>query len=153
MAIQISTGLRQNMLNATGFKTSFAAGVIYIYTGPQPLNADTAVQGSLLGKVTLNGGAFSFGTSTNGLNFDVPVSGVISKAVAETWTMIATATGTAGWFRLMGNPADALGSSTTLPRVDGAIAQSGGDLNISSTSIVTAAPTTIDVFQFTLPAA
>lgn len=152
MAIQLSTGLRNGMLNATGFTEAFNDGIMHIYSGPQPLNADTAVSGTLLGKVTVNSGAWVAGSPTNGLGFDAPASGVISKAAAEVWSMVAIADGTAGWFRLMGNAADALGASTTLPRLDGSIAQSGGDLNISSTTIVTGAPTTIDVFQFTLPA-
>jgi len=71
---------------------------------------------------------------------------------SNAWQMVAIAAGTAGWFRLMGNPVDALGSSTTLPRMDGSIATAGGDLNLSSVNIALSAPTTIDVFQFTLPA-
>jgi hypothetical protein len=139
------------MLNATGFLSAFTNAVMYIYSGPQPLNADAAVQGTLLGIVTKASGAFTFGTSTNGLNFGSATgAGVIAKD-ANVWSMSASATGIAGWFRLMGNASDALGSSTTLPRLDGAIATAGGDLNLSSVNIVTAAPTTIDVFQFTLP--
>lgn len=152
MSIQLSTGLRNGMLNATGFKEAFTDGVIYVYTGPQPTNADAAVQGTLLGKITVNGGSFSFDSATNGLEFDAPSGGVISKAAAENWQMTAIATGTAGWFRLMGNASDSLGSSTTLPRFDGSVATSGGDLNLSTVAIVAGAPLTIDVFQFTLPA-
>lgn len=153
MTIQLSTGLRQNLLNTTGWKTTFTNGVIYIYSGAQPVNADAAVSGTLLGIVTVNGGAFAFGSPTNGLNFDAPVAGVASKAVAETWKMTGLAAATAGWFRLMGNATDSLGSSTTLPRMDGTIAQgSGGDLNMSTTAIAVGAPTTVDTFAFTLPA-
>jgi hypothetical protein len=139
------------MLNATGMTTAFANGVMYIYSGPQPANADSAVQGTLLGIVTKAGGAFAFGTSTNGLNFGAPAAGVVAKD-SNAWQMTGLANGTAGWFRLMGNPVDALGSSTTLPRLDGAVSTAGGDLNLSSVNIVTGAPTTIDVWQFTLPA-
>lgn len=153
MTIRLSTGLRNGMLNATGFKEAFADGVIYIYSGPQPTTADSAVQGTLLGKVTQDAGAFVFGSSANGLEFDAPASGVISKAAAETWQMVGIAAGTAGWGRLMGNATDALGSSTTLPRFDFSIATSGADLNLSTVAIAVGAPTTIDVFQFTLPAA
>ncbi len=151
MSVQLSTGLRNGMLNATGFTTAFTNGVLYIYSGPQPLNADQAVQGTLLGIVTKAAGAFAFGTSTNGLNFAAPAAGVVAKD-SNAWQMVAIAAGTAGWFRLMGNPVDALGSSTSLPRMDGSIATAGGDLNLSSVNIASGAPTTIDVFQFTLPA-
>jgi len=148
--INLSTGLRNGMLNASGLASLFANGVMYIYSGPQPLNADSAVQGTLLGIVTKNAGAFSFGTSTNGLNFGTPASGTVAKD-SNTWQFVGIANGVAGWFRLMGNATDSLGSSTTLPRMDGAIGTTGADLNLSSVNIVTGAPTTIDVFQFTLP--
>lgn len=152
MALQLSTGLRNGMLNATGFTEAFNDGTIYVYSGPQPATADAAVQGTLLLQVTVNNGAWAAGSPTNGLGFDAPASGVISKAAAEVWRGLGVATGTAGWFRLVGNAADAGGSSTTLPRLDGTVAVSGGDMNMSSISIVTSAPTTVDVFQFTLPA-
>ena len=158
MSVQLSTGLRNGMLNATGMYTAFLHGVMYIYSGPQPLNADQAVQGTLLGIVTQTAGAFTQGTAANGLNLtNTPALGVATKE-ATAWqvgngagTAGWSAAGIAGWFRLMGNAVDALGTSTTLARMDGSIAQTGGDLNLSSVTTVVAAPATIDVFQFTLP--
>jgi hypothetical protein len=152
MTVRLSTGLRNNLAGNTGFGATFDNGVIYIYSGPQPLTADSAVSGTLLGKVTVDGGAFAFGTATNGLGFDAPASGVVSKAAAENWKFTGIAAGTAGWFRLMGNASDNLGASTTLPRMDGSIGVSGADLNLSNISIAVDAPNTIDVFQFTIPA-
>jgi hypothetical protein len=152
MALQLSTGLRNGMLNSTGFTEALNDGVIYIYSGPQPTNADAAVSGTLLGTVTVNNGAWAAGSPTNGLGFDAPALGVISKAAAEVWRMLGVASGTAGWFRMVGNAADAGGSSTSLPRLDGSVAISGGDMNLSSTTIAIGVPTTIDVFTFTLPA-
>lgn len=152
MALKLSTGLRNGMLNSTGFTEAFNDGIIYIYSGPQPSDADAATQGTLLLRITVNNGAWSAGSPTNGLGFDAPAAGVISKAAAETWRGLGVTEGTAGWFRLCGNAADAGGSSTTLPRMDGSVAMSGGDMNLSSVAIVTNAPTTIDTFTFTLPA-
>jgi hypothetical protein len=151
MTIEISTGLRQAMLNATGMKAGMANGVIYIYSGSQPVSPDAAVQGTLLMIVTKDHGAFSFGTATNGLNFDAPVAGVLSKAAAENWQGIGIAAGVAGWFRHMANPTDALGVSTTLLRMDGSIANAGADLNLVGTTIAVGTPLTIDVYQYTLP--
>jgi hypothetical protein len=139
------------MLNASGFKELFTNGVLHIYAGPQPINADSGVQGVLLGKVTVGAGAFTPGTATNGLNFGAPTGGVIAKAAGEVWQMVGIAAGTAGWFRLMGNPVDDLASSTTLSRMDGSIANSGGDLNLSTVTVAIGTPITIDIFQFTLP--
>ena len=150
MALRFSTGLRNGMLNATGIKEALADGVIYIYSGPQPASADDAVQGTLLGVVAKDAGAFAFGDPTYGLEFDAPVSGVLDKAAAENWKFNGAADGTAGWFRFMGNATDNLGSSTTLPRIDGNIGTFGADLNLSNVSIVTGAPNTIDVFRLSM---
>lgn len=150
MSVKLSTGLRNGMLNATGMAEALANGVIYVYSGPQPLNADAAVQGTLLLKITKDGGAFNFGTSSNGINLGTPASGVVSKDT-DNWQGTGLATGVAGWFRYMGNATDALGTSTALARLDGSVATAGGDMNLSSVNIATGAPTTIDTFQFTLP--
>jgi len=153
LSLSLSTGLRNKLLASTGWVECFNDGVIYIYSGPQPVNADAAVQGSLLGIVSVASGTFVFGSPTNGLGWAASSGGVVTKD-ADVWSMVGlTPGGTAGWFRLMGNATDDLASSTTLARLDGSIAQSGGDLNLSSTLIVTGATTTIDVFSFTLPAA
>lgn len=150
--IVLSSGLRNKMLGSVGFDAAFADGVIYIYSGPQPANADAAISGTLLAKVTKDHAAFSFGTATNGLNFDSPTLSVITKAAAENWQAIAIAAGQAGWGRLMGNASDALGSSTTLPRMDFSIATSGADLNLPTIDFVIGTPITIDTFTLTLPA-
>lgn len=150
MALRFSTGLRNGILNATGIKEALADGVIRIFTGAQPATADSAVSGTLLLEVTVNGGAFVHGTATNGLEFDAPADGVLSKAAAETWRGSGLATGTAGWFRFCANPVDSGGSSTTLARIDGSVARTGGDLNLSNISIVTGVPNTIDVFQIAM---
>lgn len=152
MAIRLSTGLRNALLDTGSFKSTFADGVIYIYSGAQPAGADSAVSGTLLGIVTVNAGAFAFGSPTNGLEFDTASSGTLVKAAAETWQFAGITNGTAGWFRLMGNATDSLGASTTLPRLDGSIGTFGADLNLSSVSIVTSAVNTIDQFSITLPA-
>ena len=152
MTVRLSTGLRNKLAGTTGFGSSFADGVIYIYSGPQPLSADNAVSGTLLGIVSQDGLPFTFGSTTNGLNFDAPVAGVVQKAVADVWKFDGIAAGTAGWFRLMANAVDNLGSSTTLVRMDGSVGTSGADLNLSQISVAIGAPNTIDVFQFTVPA-
>jgi len=152
MALKLSTGLRNGMLNSTGFTEALNDGVIYVYTGAQPTNADTAVSGTLLLTITVDNGAWAAGSPTNGLGFDAPASGVISKAAAEVWRGLGVAAGTAGWFRMVGNATDAGGASTTLPRMDGTCAISGGDMAMSSIAIVIGVPTTVDTFQFTLPA-
>ena len=149
MAIRFSTGLKDAVLGSIGFKGSLDAGVIKIYTGAQPANADAAATGTLLGTVTIDAGT-TF--PADYINFDAPSGGVIAKAAAENWKFNGSADGTAGWFRYIGDPASDDGSSqsTTYPRLDGSVAKTGGDLNLSNTAIVTAAPHTVDVFQLTM---
>lgn len=150
--VRLSTKLRNNMASLTGFGTTFLNGIISIYSGPQPLTADSAASGTLLGTVTVDGGAFVAGTATNGLEFDAPVAGVVSKVAADAWRFTGLADGTAGWFRLKGNAADNDLASTILPRLDGSIGVSGADLNLSNIAITTGSPNSIDTFSFTIPA-
>lgn len=150
MTVRLSTQLRTNLAGTTGFAATFANGVIEVYTGTQPTTADAAVTGTLLGTVTLNSGAFTPGVSTNGLTFAAAATGAVSKS--GVWSFNGIATGTAGWFRLKGNAVDAGALSTVLPRLDGSVAVSGADLNLSNIAIVVSAPNTIDTFTFTIPA-
>ena len=150
MTVRLSTGLRTSMAGSTGFASVFANGIIEIYTGTQPATADAAVTGTLLGTVTLNSGAFVAGTATNGLTFAAAASGAVSKS--GVWSFNGIAAGTAGWFRLKGNGVDAGALSTTLPRLDGSVATSGADLNLSNIAIAVGAPNTVDTYTFTIPA-
>ena len=131
-------------------KDVFKDGVLRIYSGTQPTNADTAFAGTLLLSVTAASGAFVAGAFGNGLEFGTAASGAISKNT-EVWSGVAGASGTAGWFRLMANATDASGASTSLQRIDGSIGTSGADLNMSSTTITSGQTYTIDTFTITLP--
>lgn len=150
MTLRLSTKLRDNLAGTTGFASTFANGVIEIYSGTQPATADAAVTGTLLGTVTLNSGAFTPGVATNGLTFAAASNGAVSKS--GVWSFIGIAVGTAGWFRFKGNAADAGAISTVLPRLDGSIATSGADMNLSNIAITIGAPNTIDTFTWTQPA-
>jgi hypothetical protein len=132
-------------------KDIFHDGVLKIYSGTQPTDADTAVAGSLLVTITESAGAFVAGAFDNALEFGDSAAGAIAKAAAETWQGVAAASGVAGWFRLCANPTDAGAASTTLPRIDGSIGTSGADLNLSSTTITSGQTYTIDTFSITLP--
>ncbi|MBF0555912.1 MAG: hypothetical protein HQK96_15415 [Nitrospirae bacterium] len=128
---------------ACSLQEIFYKGFIQIYSGAQPALPDNVPSGTLL--CTL----YSDGTSA-GLSFDDAVAGVISKAAAETWSGTAVATTTAGWFRLMATGDDGA-SSTTEERIDGAVATSGSQLNMSSTAITSGAVQTISTFTITMP--
>jgi hypothetical protein len=150
MTIRLSTALRTNLAGDTGFAATFADGIIEIRTGTQPATADAAATGTLLGTVTIASGAFTPGSPTNGLTFAAASAGTVSKT--GTWSFVGIAAGTAGWFRFKGNALDNDAISTTLPRLDGSIATSGADLNLSNIAIAIGAPTTVDTFTWTQPA-
>lgn len=124
MAERLSTGF-VNAVNATGsVKSVMQDGVIRIYSGTQPADADSAETGTLLMKITVDAGAFTPGAATNGLEMGTSTDGVLSKASGETWKgvgLAAAGTGTtAGWYRWYSNT-ETTGSSTSAIRVDGAI--------------------------------
>ena len=79
---KFSTGLRNSMLNDTGFKTLMDGGELRIFavTAPDvvPLTADDAEAGELLMTLTAGG-------TGGGLNFSAPEGAAISKAEAEVW--------------------------------------------------------------------
>lgn len=152
MAVRFSTGLRDDILGSTGLSTSLNDGVIHIYSGSQPTNADSAVSGVLLGTVSVDAGAWVPGSPGNGLSFDAPNSGVVAKAAAENWKFNGIVDGTAGWFRFVGNAIDDTLASTTLPRIDGSIAKTGGDMTLSNTAITAGAPSTVDIFELAMAA-
>lgn len=62
------------------------------------------------------------------------------------WSGVWGADGTPGWYRIIGPQTDAGGSSTTAIRIDGNIAASGANLNISPLTAVNATTITIDSF-------
>ncbi len=147
MALSLSTGLRNGILDANPLNTLLNAGEIRIFSGAGPSTADDTQTGTLLVTInTVTGSGFD-------LKFqDTATSGVLSKQT-NTWDGVAVATGTAGYFRYCASTSDAGGTSTTEVRIQGSVATSGAELNMSSTSITSAATTTIDTFDITMPAA
>jgi hypothetical protein len=153
MTVRLSDGLRTDMLEGGSLESALALGFIFIYTGSQPASSNDAATGTLLVTIAVNDGA-------TGLSFDTIVTaGVLAKAAAETWSGTAGQTGTAGWFRFNELVTDkattlsaAAASSVTAKRLDGSIAVSGGDLQMSNTAIVAAAIQTVSTFNLTLAA-
>lgn len=154
MAIRLSTGARNAMVDSTGLRAALADGTMKIFSGSQPTTADNAEQGTLLLQVTEDAGSFTPGSATNGLEFDAAADGAIEKAAAEIWRGLAVAEGTAGWFRFQANALDAGGASTTLVRIDGTVGKSGSgaDAILSDVTFVVAQSVTCDQCTFTQPA-
>lgn len=136
------------------FSDLFQNGVIDIYSGSQPPDADTTETGygTKLVTITLSSGAFSAGSPTNGINFGEVASGVLAKEAGEVWSGAGLADGTAGWFRFYDN-SKTTGASTAAIRFDGAVATSGSQFNMTNTTVTTGATTTVDTVALTLPSA
>jgi hypothetical protein len=123
-ALRHSTGLKNFSLDS-GINTAFdTTGIIRIYTGSPPANADAAPTGTLLGTLTL--AAASFGAASGG----VITAGAIGSDVS------ADATASAGWFR-MKLSGDGDGISATEKRMDGTVDTAGNspDMVIDVTAI------------------
>lgn len=154
MAFKKSIGFRNAHLVTGSVQDLLANGIIHIYSGTQPTDADQAETGTLLAKITLSSGAFVSGTSTNGINFaDTAAGGIVAKAVAEAWSGLGLANGAMGWFRHYANTV-VTGASTTAIRYDGSITVSngGGQLQVASTAATVDVPITISTFTYTDPA-
>lgn len=148
MAFRYSTKLFNDFL--TTLKTDLANGVIQFYTGAQPTSPDAAVTGTYLGKATLAGGAWTAGTATNGLNFGTVGSAAVDKATAEEWKFVCETAGTIGWARFVGNPVDAGGSSTTLPRLDFSVGIASGDAQMAKVTYAVGETGVIQSFNIPL---
>ena len=129
------------MSTGGSFKEIFENSVGAFYTGPQPTTADLAETGTLLGYLTVDGGAFTPGSATNGLNWADAVGGVCQKN-SDTFKCIPIASGSVGYMRLYSN-AMVTGASSTAIRVDLACGVGTGECRLSSTSFTVGVPVTI----------
>ena len=148
MTVRLSTGLRSAMCGTVGFAGAMANGVIEIRTGSQPPTADSPATGTLLGIMTLGGGAFTTGSPTNGLTFAVAADGKVVKT--GEWKMIAIAAGVVGYGRFKGNAVDAGGMSTTAVRADGTAGE-GANFRFPQATVEIGTPITLDQWEFRIP--
>jgi hypothetical protein len=144
MAIRISTGLRNKILDS-GLADAFdSTGRINIYTGSQPASANDAATGTLLGTLTLASDAVTSAASAGAISF-----------AAITNDSSADNSGTAGYGRFYRTGDTSPGSSagTTDRRLDFSIAKtSGGDVNFDENVFVAGGVIAISSFSITLPA-
>lgn len=141
--LKISTGLRNAMLDTATLRTVLNLGKVMIYGGAVPATADAAVTGSLLCTITNN-------STATGITMEAATAGTISKTSAEVWSGVNSAAGTATHYRHVA-AGDTGVNSTTEVRVQGLIATSGAELNLTSVALSNAATQTIDFYTITLP--
>lgn len=147
MAFKFSTGLRNGMLGASGFKALMDGFRIRIYAGTAPATADAELGGAtLLCELTVNGDGI-----TN-LNFGSPAAAIISKAAGEVWSGTAVSTGGATFFRAV-KTTDTEAASTTDLRIQGTVGELGADMNLSDATFTSGTPFTLNYFSVALPTA
>lgn len=154
MAFRYSPGIFKGFLDGSNLQTLLADGSIAFYTGSQPASAYAAVTGTLIARVTESGGAWVAGTATNGINFGTATATTTGANIdidpAESWDFEAVAAGTIGWGRFVGNPTDAGGTSTTLPRIDFSVGITSGDMLMAKTTYAIGEQGTVQQFKIPL---
>ena len=148
MAVRLSTGDVDALANAR--RTVYANAVIAVYTGVQPANSDAAESGTLLGYITVEGGAFTPGSPTNGLNWDAASGGICAKPSATEWAIIPIASGTPGYARVYANDMTT-GASSTAVRFDIQCGVGIGELRSSTSTLTSGVKSTVNSFNLTTP--
>jgi len=109
-------------------------GHLIIYDGTEPATPETGITTqNVLADITLPATAFGAAGATN--------PGEAEKA--GTWTVAATGTGTATFYRLTTSASGVI--------AQGSVGTSGEDLNLSATAITTGGDVTISTFVHTQP--
>lgn len=160
-ATKVATQINNNPANIyVTASTTGASGVITFTTKPGMGATANGWVPSGTGTTLTVGTAVNIGSGVagvshaNGLTWGDASAGALVKNPLETWSGVAAATGTAGWFRILGSVNDpgTADSSELYIRLDGSVATSGADLNLSSTAITSGATETLSAASFTLPA-
>ena len=129
MALQFSVLVRNAMLDAIE-NTIGTGAVMRIFSGAPPASCATADSGSILAELTLPSDWMA-----------AAAAGV--KSLSGTWEdSSANADGTAGHFRVYD-------SGITTCHMQGVVAASGQDLNVSNTSFATGQPFSVTQFDIT----
>ena len=134
MALGLSTGAVNKLMDTVFLQTMFDSGKVEIWSTPRPSAADDVPTGTLLASCPVAANSFAAASAKT-------IVGTMPWAETS-----AIATGVAFWFRLAAS-GDTGASSTTEARIDGLVAASGSDLNLSTTSITIADQVTITQFD------
>ena len=132
MAIQFGTTYRNGMLDLFETTVGTAARCI-IYTGSPPADCATAASGSVLATIIC---------PSDWMN-DAATG---SKTLKGTWSVSASGTGTAGYFRIYD-------SGVSVCSMQGTVGTSATDMIVDSTSFTSGQTFSITTFTLTAPGA
>lgn len=124
MAVQLSVRVRNARLDVIETTTG-ASPKLRIYTGSKPADCATAPSGSLLAEITCPS------------DWMAAASGG-SKALAGSWTVSASGTGTAGYYRIYDSAGTNCDEQGTITATGG-----GGDMTVDNTSIASGQTVTV----------
>lgn len=130
MAIKVSVAVRNARLDAIE-STIGTSAVLKIRTGSPPTNITDADSGTVLASITLPS------------DWAAAASGG-SKAKSGTWSVAASATGTAGHFRLYASDGTTQHMQGTVTATGG-----GGDMTLDNTSIASGQTVTVNTCTLT----
>jgi len=143
MAIRVSSGLKNQLLISSSVREALEYGVIDVYSGAQPVTAETSPTGTFLGRITANGDPWVEGAEDAGLLLaGVPSANMLIAYPTQTWTLRVVASGIAGWFRFRSNAS----SATSF---DGEISAPFEELFIGDPSLVVGQTRAIESFSIT----
>lgn len=147
MALRLSSGLVNSLMDTNCFKTTMTLGFLYIFSGLQPANADAIETPGAVNLIIITNAS-----TATGLLWDDATLNVIPKKIGEVWSGVGLVAGTAGWFRFYSST-KTTGASTSAVRFDGRVSGpgGGGDIELSSTAIAVGATTTLTTATFTIP--
>lgn len=152
-ALALADAINRSALN-NDFDASVTGNKVELTTRPgRAAQYASAVVASTATTITTNDTNCTSGTdAVNGLLFDLASGGILAKRIAQIWSGVAIASGTAGWFRLLGPVADPGTNAPDFLRLDGSIASSGGNLTMSPLTMTQGATQTLASFNPTIPA-
>lgn len=120
--IQLSPGLIANLLGQHGLARMLEYGVIDLYGGVAPAQAQDAPTCPLLGRITVGGLPFTEGSTTNGLTLNR--SDPVALQDTGDWVLTGVRCGEATWWRWRWSLADPNTADPYYPRMDGLVGES-----------------------------
>lgn len=154
-AADLAAAINNNQ-SSPDYRATSAGAVVTIYAMPgSGASPNTFVVTATLTTITATYVNMASGVSAvNGLRLASPAAGIISKDTSQSWSCVAAASGTAGYFRFLAAVADA-GAADTIEvflRLQGDVSTSAAALNLVSTTFTNGAPNSISGFTLTAPA-
>lgn len=152
--LSYSNGLCLAIIGSGGFASTMDGGVIRIFNGLRPANANLKIPpGNIqLATVTTEGREFVPGADAvgAGLRFRLGLDGLLENY--GRWDLVPSLTGTAVWFRWNWRDVDPNDDSVYFPRIDGDISLIGtiSDMVLERTNLIAGQRIIFDLFVASL---